>query len=92
MTISQILNSSPSLPPSLLIKENPKLHPYRSENKSHDSDERDAVAIGAGCGLSAAFGVPVGGALFVLEEASSLLDLRTIRRAFFGCYVAFAIT
>ncbi|KAJ3086991.1 hypothetical protein HK102_012030 [Quaeritorhiza haematococci] len=73
------------------LERHPTLHPFRGGTKSLDADERDAVAIGAGCGVSAAFNVPVGGALFVLEEASSFLELSTIRRSFFGAFVAYGI-
>lgn len=43
-----------------------------------DADRRLLVACGAGAGLAAAYGVPLGGALFALEVLSGQLALRFV--------------
>ena len=48
----------------------------------NDLDQRDAVAVGAGAGITAAFLAPIAGTIFVVEEASSHFSLALLWRSF----------
>jgi len=54
----------------------------------NDRDRREFICAGAGAGMAAAFGAPVGGLLFVLEEASSHWSPALVWRTFTACLVA----
>ncbi len=60
----------------------------------HLSDEqrRLLVACGAGAGMGAAYGVPLGGALFSLEVMRGMLALRYVLPALFASLVATAVS
>ncbi|CAK0901284.1 unnamed protein product [Prorocentrum cordatum] len=59
------------------------LQPYRP-----DIEARDLVAAGASCGVAAAFGAPLGGVLFAMEEGASFFDPDTMLRCFVCCAAA----
>jgi H+/Cl- antiporter ClcA len=56
-----------------------------------DEQRRLLVACGAGAGMGAAYGVPLGGALFALEVMRGVLALRYVLPALFASVVATAV-
>jgi CIC family chloride channel protein len=63
-------------------------------DKGHLSDEERKllVACGAGAGMAAAYGVPLGGALFALEVIRGMLALRFVLPALVTSLVATAVS
>jgi H+/Cl- antiporter ClcA len=57
-----------------------------------DEQRRLLVACGAGAGMGAAYGVPLGGAMFSLEVMRGVLALRYVLPALFSSVVATAVS
>jgi chloride channel protein, CIC family len=57
-----------------------------------DEQRRLLVACGAGAGMGAAYGVPLGGALFALEVMRGKLALRSVLPALFTSVIATAVS
>lgn len=57
-----------------------------------DEQRRLLVACGAGAGMGAAYGVPLGGALFSLEVMRGMLALRFVLPALFASVIATAVS
>ncbi|EPY22927.1 chloride channel protein [Strigomonas culicis] len=57
-----------------------------------NKDRRDFITAGAACGVSAAFGAPIGGLLFVMEEVSSVWDHSVSGQIFLATMICFTVT
>ena len=55
-------------------------------------DRRDFISAGAAAGVASAFGAPVGGLLFSMEEVSSFWSLTLSWQTFFCCMVSTCVT
>src|SRR5580700_5693160 len=65
---------------------------FSDREKLSDEQRRLLVACGAGAGMSAAYGVPLGGALFSLEVMRGRLALRYVLPAIFASVIATAVS
>jgi chloride channel protein, CIC family len=65
---------------------------FSDKARLSDEQRRLLVACGAGAGMSAAYGVPLGGALFALEVMRGMLALRYVLPALFASVVATAVS
>jgi H+/Cl- antiporter ClcA len=61
-------------------------------NRLSDEQRRLLVACGAGAGMAAAYGVPLGGALFALEVMRGVLALRLVLPALLTSLIATAVS
>ncbi|KJZ78034.1 hypothetical protein HIM_02671 [Hirsutella minnesotensis 3608] len=59
--------------------------------RSHASKTREILSACAAAGVAVAFGSPIGGVLFSLEEMSSYFPLKTMWRSYFCALVATAV-
>ena len=65
---------------------------FSDRGRLSDEQRRLLVACGAGAGMGAAYGVPLGGALFSLEVMRGMLALRFVLPALFASVVATAVS
>src|SRR6201992_4375039 len=65
---------------------------FSDRGRLSDEQRRLLVACGAGAGLSAAYGVPLGGALFSMEVLRGVLALRYVLPALFTSVIATAVS
>jgi CIC family chloride channel protein len=65
---------------------------FSDKARLFDEQRRLLVACGSGAGMAAAYGVPLGGALFALEVMRGVLALRYVLPALFASVVATAVS
>jgi H+/Cl- antiporter ClcA len=65
---------------------------FSDKGRLSDEQRRLLVACGAGAGMGAAYGVPLGGALFSLEVMRGMLALRYVLPALFASLVATGVS
>jgi chloride channel protein, CIC family len=65
---------------------------FSDKERLSDAQRRLLVACGAGAGMAAAYGVPLGGALFAMEVMRGKLALRFVLPALFTSIIATAVS
>ena len=65
---------------------------FSDRGRLSDEQRRLLVACGAGAGMGAAYGVPLGGAMFSLEVMRGMLALRFVLPALFTSIIATAVS
>ncbi len=65
---------------------------FSDKERLSDEERRLLVACGAGAGMAAAYGVPVGGALFALEVMRGEFALRYVLPALFSSLIATGVS
>ena len=58
------------------------------ERFRNSQDRRNFISAGAAAGIASAFGAPVGGLLFAMEEVSSYWNMKLSWQTFFCCMVS----
>ena len=64
------------------------LSSFFPEYNHHESKRRELIAAGSAAGIAVAFGAPVGGVLFALEEISSFYNFKALMQALVAGVVA----
>ena len=62
-----------------------------SKYRNNDGKRREILSASAASGVAVAFGAPIGGVLFSLEEVSYYFPSKTLFRTFFCCIVSISI-
>ncbi|XP_039622316.1 H(+)/Cl(-) exchange transporter 5 isoform X4 [Polypterus senegalus] len=61
---------------------------FFTKYRKNEAKRREVLSAAAAAGVSVAFGAPIGGVLFSLEEVSYYFPLKTLWRSFFAALVA----
>ncbi|KAI5357159.1 Putative CBS domain, chloride channel, voltage gated, chloride channel, core [Septoria linicola] len=61
---------------------------FSSKYRNNDGKRREILSASAAAGVAVAFGAPIGGVLFSLEEVSYYFPPKTLFRTFFCCIAA----
>ncbi|XP_077445694.1 H(+)/Cl(-) exchange transporter 5-like isoform X1 [Stigmatopora argus] len=61
---------------------------FFTKYRKNEAKRREVLSAAAAVGVSVAFGAPIGGVLFSLEEVSYYFPLKTLWRSFFAALVA----